>query len=62
MVRARDADPNNLEVLLALGVGHTNGKRGVLFPSCVCPFLPVEFFIVGVIDELYSAFGLVLSK
>ncbi|KAL2607658.1 hypothetical protein R1flu_026231 [Riccia fluitans] len=24
MVRARDADPTNLEVLLALGVGHTN--------------------------------------
>ena len=25
MVRARDADPANLEVLLALGVSHTNG-------------------------------------
>ncbi|CAM6085424.1 unnamed protein product [Calypogeia fissa] len=24
MIRARDADPTNLEVLLALGVGHTN--------------------------------------
>jgi hypothetical protein len=25
MVKARDADPSNLEVLLALGVSHTNG-------------------------------------
>jgi hypothetical protein len=25
MVKARDDDPSNLEVLLALGVSHTNG-------------------------------------
>lgn len=26
MMRAQDADPTNLEVLLALGVSHTNGE------------------------------------
>lgn len=26
MMRAQEADPTNLEVLLALGVSHTNGK------------------------------------
>lgn len=29
MVRARDADPSNLEVLLALGVSHTNGMHTI---------------------------------
>ena len=26
MMRSQEADPTNLEVLLALGVSHTNGK------------------------------------
>lgn len=26
MMRAQEVDPTNLEVLLALGVSHTNGK------------------------------------
>ena len=26
MMRAQEADPTNLEVLLALGVSHTNGQ------------------------------------
>lgn len=29
MVRARDADPSNLDVLLALGVSHTNGMHAM---------------------------------
>lgn len=30
MMRAQEADPMNLEVLLALGVSHTNGKHLLL--------------------------------
>lgn len=30
MMRAQEADPTNLEVLLALGVSHTNGKSFLL--------------------------------
>jgi hypothetical protein len=37
MVRARDADPSNLEVLLALGVSHTNGMRALVTLSLVHP-------------------------
>ena len=31
MMKAQDVDPTNLEVLLALGVSHTNGNMILLF-------------------------------
>lgn len=35
MMRAQEADPTNLEVLLALGVSYTNGKHSASNPiSC----------------------------
>jgi hypothetical protein len=45
MVKARDADPSNLEVLLALGVSHTNGMS--LHPSLCCLHLLALLTING---------------
>jgi hypothetical protein len=45
MVKARDADPSNLEVLLALGVSHTNGMS--LHPSLCCLHLLALLAING---------------
>lgn len=39
MMRAQEADPTNLEVLLALGVSHTNGKR------CFLAFSSLKFLL-----------------
>jgi len=36
MMRAQEADPTNLEVLLALGVSHTNGQ--CMLSSNMCLF------------------------
>jgi len=38
MSRAKEANPANLSVLLALGVSHTNGTPN-LAPGCYCSFL-----------------------
>jgi hypothetical protein len=45
MVKARDADPSNLEVLLALGVSHTNGMS--LHPFLCCLHLLALLAING---------------
>ena len=51
MMRAQEADPTNLEVLLALGVSYTNGKyqfsnRLILFVSRIvcCRIAYVSYF------------------
>lgn len=36
MMRAQEADPANLEVLLALGVSHTNGICYISFEANYC--------------------------
>lgn len=44
MMRAQEVDPTNLEVLLALGVSHTNGKY--------CQLVPVDFFDMVITGQL----------
>lgn len=39
MWQAQEADPTNLEVLLALGVSHTNGKRCIIYVLWSCFYL-----------------------
>lgn len=39
MMRAQEADPTNLEVLLALGVSHTNGICYISFSASYCSML-----------------------
>ena len=46
MMRAQEADPTNLEVLLALGVSHTNGQS---VTAC-----PISQFITKMLPEANS--------
>lgn len=50
MMRAQEADPTNLEVLLALGVSHTNGQC-MLLAICVC-FVHIWILVVIHLLEL----------
>lgn len=49
MMRAQEVDPRNLEVLLALGVSHTNGNYCILFCFSLfkLPTLLLLVFFVG---------------
>lgn len=52
MMRAQEADPSNLEVLLALGVSHTNGQCLKSSNMCLLHYLVAQYGYCG-----YTQYG-----